>query len=89
LQRLTDELGWKPRGDYPQHRVQDFRHTFIVRNILHTLEAGRDAAQVVLALSTYVGHDDIADTYWYITGIPELLALAGERFQNYSKVVAP
>ena len=87
LHRLADELGWKPRGDYPQHRVQDFRHTFIVRNILRSFEAGLDADRIVLALSTYVGHSHVADTYWYVTGIPELMAIAGNRFQNCSKVV--
>jgi integrase len=87
LHRLAHELGWKPRGDYPQHRLQDFRHTFIVRNILRSFEAGLDADRIVLALSTYVGHSHVADTYWYVTGIPELMANAGNRFQNYSKVV--
>ena len=87
LHRLANELGWKPRGDYPQHRVQDFRHTFVVRNILRAFEAGLDADRVVLALSTYVGHSHVADTYWYVTGIPELMAIAGERFQNYAKGV--
>jgi integrase/recombinase XerD len=88
LHRLADELGWKPRGDYPQHRVQDFRHTFIVRNILRAYEAGLDVDRVVLALSTYVGHEHVADTYWYVTGIPELMAMAGERFHNCSKAVS-
>lgn len=87
LHRLVGELGWKPRGDYPQHRVQDIRHTFVVRNILRAFEAGLDADRVVLALSTYVGHNHVADTYWYVTGIPELMAIAGERFQNYSGAV--
>jgi hypothetical protein len=26
-------------------------------------------------LSTYLGHSDVAHTYWYIAGIPELLQL--------------
>jgi hypothetical protein len=38
------------------------------------------------ALSTYVGHVKISDTYWYLTGIPELMAVAGQRFENF---VAP
>jgi integrase len=87
LHRLTDKLGWKPRGDYSQHRVQDFRHTFVVRNLLRAFEAGLDADRVVLPLSTYVGHNHVADTYWYVTGVPELMEIAGERFQNYSEVV--
>jgi len=87
LQSLANDLGWKPRGDYAQHRVQDFRHTFIVRNIQRALQAGLDANRVVLALSTYVGHNHVADTYWYVTGIPELMAIAGKRFKNYSRVM--
>jgi integrase/recombinase XerD len=87
LHGLAGELGWKPRGDYPQHRLQDFRHTFVVRNLLRAFEAGLDADRVVLALSTYVGHNHVADTYWYVTGVPELMAIASERLQNYSKVV--
>jgi integrase/recombinase XerD len=87
LHGLAGELGWKPRGDYPQHRLQDFRHTFVVRNLLRAFEAGLDADRVVLALSTYVGHNHVADTYWYVTGVPELMAIASERLQNHSKVV--
>lgn len=87
LQQLTNELGWKARGDYPRHRVRDFRHTFIVRSILRAFEAGLDMDRVVLTLATYVGHDHVADTYWYVTGIPELMAIAAERFHNYAKVL--
>jgi integrase len=86
LHRLARELGWKARGDYPQHRVQDFRHTFIVRSILRAFKQGLDIDRVVLALSHYVGHDHVADTYWYVTGIPELMAIVGERFHNYTEV---
>lgn len=88
LQRLAKELGWKPRGDYLKHRVQDVRHTFIVRSILRAFEEGLNVDQVVLTLSRYVGHDHVADTYWYVTGIPELMAIAAERFHNYSKVLS-
>jgi integrase/recombinase XerD len=35
---------------------------------------------VIDLLSTYVGHASVADTYWYVTAIPDLLALAGQRF---------
>jgi integrase/recombinase XerD len=37
---------------------------------------------VIDVLSTYVGHASIADTYWYLTAIPDLLALAGQRFAH-------
>jgi len=35
---------------------------------------------VIDLLSPYVGHARVSDTYWYVTAIPDLLALAGKRF---------
>ena len=40
---------------------------------------GTDIDQMMLALSTYLGHAEIFYTYWYLTGVPELMALAGEQ----------
>ncbi|MER9876960.1 hypothetical protein [Mesorhizobium sp. M0195] len=39
------------------------------------------------ALSTYVGHAKISDTYWYLTGVPELMAVAGKRFELFASTV--
>jgi integrase len=85
LQTLCQQLGWQPRGDYPRHRLHDLRHTFIVRSTLRFYEQGIDVDRAVLALSTYVGHAKVSDTYWYFTGIPELMAIAAERFHRYSQ----
>ncbi|TQE95105.1 MAG: tyrosine-type recombinase/integrase [Spiribacter salinus] len=83
LQTLCCQLGFQPRGDYHRHRLHDLRHTFIVKSTLSFYEQGVDIDRAVLALSTYVGHAKVSDTYWYFTGIPELMALAGERFHRY------
>lgn len=88
LHTLCRQLGWKPRGDYAYHRLHDLRHTFIVRSTLRFYEQGIDVDQSVLALSTYVGHAKVSDTYWYFTGIPELMAIAAERFQKYTQGAA-
>lgn len=85
LQSLCKALGWRPRGDYPHHRLHDLRHSFIVRSTLRFYEQGVDLDRAVLALSTYVGHAKVSDTYWYFTGIPELMAIAAERFHVYSQ----
>ena len=29
--------------------------------------------QRMLALSTYLGHVKVSDTYWYLTAVPELM----------------
>ena len=33
-------------------------------------------------LSTYLGHTQIRDTYWYLSAVPELLRLATQRCQR-------
>jgi integrase/recombinase XerD len=38
----------------------------------------------MLFLSTHLGHVEVADTYWYLTAVPELMALTAARFQEYS-----
>ena len=37
----------------------------------------------MLALSTYVGHAKVTNTYWYLTGVPELMAVAADRFESF------
>ncbi|MCX7097525.1 MAG: tyrosine-type recombinase/integrase [Methylococcales bacterium] len=88
LHSICRQLGWKPRGDYVHHRLHDLRHTFIVRSLLRFYQQGIDVDHAVLALSTYVGHARVSDTYWYFTGIPELMSIAAERFQRYAQEVS-
>jgi len=85
LQTLCRQLGWQPRGDYPHHRLHDLRHTFVVRATLRFYQQGIDVDRAVLALSTYIGHAKVSDTYWYFTGISELMAIAAERFERYAE----
>ncbi len=40
---------------------------------------GRDVERELPKLSAYLGHAHVADTYWYIEAIPELLQLATDR----------
>ena len=45
---------------------------------------GRTSTTPSPALSTYLGHAQVSDTYWYLTGIPELLDLAAARFERFA-----
>lgn len=63
-------------------RLQDFRHTFATRRLVEWYRAGLDVERKMPGLATYLGHVDIAHTYWYVQAIPELLQLATERQMN-------
>jgi len=82
FKRLRVALGWD--GADPRPRIHDLRHTFACRRLGAWYAAGVDAAVRVAALATYLGHAHISDTYWYLTGSPELLALAAQRFELFA-----
>lgn len=84
--QLRDQLGWINRGAHHGPRIHDLRHTFIVRRILLWQAEGRDVDRQMLALSIYVGHAMVTNTYWYLTGIPELMAVAAHRFENFAQL---
>ena len=78
---LREQLGWRNRGAHSTMRVHDMRHAFIVRRILAWQTQGVDIDQAMLSLSSYVAHAKVTHTYWYLTGVPELMALAARKFE--------
>jgi integrase/recombinase XerD len=57
-----------------QPRIHDLRHTFATRALEQCgVERGAVARHFV-ALSTYLGHVDIRNTYWYLQATPEMMA---------------
>jgi integrase len=54
-------------------RIHDLRHLFAVRALEHSANDRDHIAQHVLALSTYLGHTHVADTYWYLQATPHLM----------------
>ena len=84
--QLRDQLGWLNRGAHHGPRIHDLRHTFVVRRILLWQAQGMDVDQQMLALSTYVGHAMVTNTYWYLTGIPELMTGAANRFEAFAQL---
>lgn len=84
FQKLRAELGWTTRGAYAQARIHDLRHTFICRRVQLWHAHGADIGNAMAALSTYVGHAKVSDTYWYLTGVPDLMAIAGKGFELFA-----
>jgi len=64
-------------------RLHDLRHTFAVTTMLQAYQSGSDPAAVLPILSTWLGHTEPSDTYWYLTGTSELLAAAADRLAHH------
>jgi integrase len=64
------ELRLKP-GQRP--RIHNLRHLYAVR-ALESCPAGYDrVTRHILALSTYLGHTHVTDTYWYLQATPRVM----------------
>jgi integrase len=81
--QLRQQLGWVNRGSHGVPRLHDLRHTFAVRRLLQWHAQGVDVHQRMLALSTYLGHAKVSNTYWYLSGVPELMHIVGQRFEQF------
>lgn len=84
FQRLRADLCWTARGSHPHVRIHDLRHTFICRRVQLWQDQGADIDNAIAALSTYVGHAKVSDTYWYLSGVPDLMAVVGKRFERFA-----
>lgn len=68
------------RGKEP--RIYDFRHTFATHRLYQWMHEGKDLAAILPYLSTYMGHKQLSDTYYYIHFVPGMLESMAEI--NYS-----
>ena len=80
--RLSRQIGLRKVGDSFGPRIHDLRHRFAVTTLLHWYQTGVDVEQHLPVLSTYLGHAHVTDTYWYLSAIPELLALTKDRLEK-------
>ena len=80
---VSRAVGLRPRSRGHRHgrgpRLHDMRHRLAARTLVRWYREGRDVERELPKLSTYLGHVHVADTYWYIEAVPELLRLATER----------
>ena len=81
---LTRSLGLNSGGVSRRCRIYDLRHTFATRRIALWQEQQMEVSALLPALSTYMGHVKVSDTYWYLSAIPELFSVAAEVFEQYA-----
>lgn len=81
FRKLCNDLHILGNSRHP--RMHDLRHTFACRRIQAWSETGIDVTSHLPALSTYLGHAKVTDTYWYLTATPDLMAWAAAKFEQY------
>ena len=59
-------------------RIHDLRHTFAVRSLEQCSHDRSAVARHIVALSTYLGHAHVTDTYWYLQATPVLMGQIAE-----------
>jgi integrase len=82
FRRLTQTAGLVPRSATCRPRIHDLRHSFAVNTLLGWYRAGVDVQARLPLLSTYLGHIDPANTYWYLTATPELMQVIAQRLDR-------
>ena len=80
---VCQRIGLRPRQQYCRHgrgpRIHDLRHSFAVRTMIGWYRAGNDPTREMIRLTTYLGHTNPSNTFWYLEAVPELLDLAMAR----------
>jgi integrase/recombinase XerD len=84
FRQAVKQAALPPGGGRARPTPHSLRHTFAVR-ALETCPDGRDAiTKHMLALSTYLGHSSVAETYWYLEAVPELMRDIAERTEHFA-----
>ncbi|OMH24965.1 hypothetical protein BKD30_07000 [Tersicoccus phoenicis] len=86
FERVREAAGLTAGGALP--RIHDLRHSMAVSTLLGWYRAGLDVAGLLPRLSTYLGHTNPANTYWYLSAVPELLGHAAARLAAASPTAA-
>lgn len=73
--KVVDNEGRRPR-------VQDLRHSFAVQALMRWYRAGADVQSNLPKLAMYMGHVSIVSTAHYLHFVPNLRALASNRFED-------
>lgn len=89
VERIFRKLCWAAdvkRTDVSRYqpRLHDLRHSMATHCLVAWYRQGADAQSLLIKLSAYLGHADIAGTQKYLTMTPELREQASARFAHYA-----
>lgn len=74
FRKLICKIGIDKATGRDRPRIHDLRHRFAVQALKKSSDGRDHVGKHMLALSTYLGHCSISDTYWYLNSTPELMS---------------
>jgi integrase len=85
FRRLSRKIGLRGEPGQPGPRIHDLRHTFAVRSLERCPCNNEAVSRHILALSTYLGHAHVADTYWYLQATPGLMVQIADASETFGQ----
>jgi integrase/recombinase XerD len=70
------------RTDTVHPHIHGLRHSFAVHTLIDWHRQGVDISALLPVLSTYLGHVEPKNTYWYLSAVPELMQLVAARLEH-------
>jgi integrase/recombinase XerD len=80
--KISRATGLRGPGINRGPRLHDMRHRFATETLLRWSRSGMQIDREMPTLSTYLGHSNIADTYWYLSAHPGLMRHAALRLER-------
>jgi integrase len=90
LDEMFQEVRDKVFPDAGEHKpvLYDFRHTYATHRLYQWMQEGKDLTAMIPYLSAYMGHAQLADTYYYIHLVPGLFEnMSGFDYSAFEKLL--
>ena len=83
FRRLVNALGIARSKRRP--RVHDLRFYFANQALTNSPADHRSISRHMVALTTYLGHSDVRNSYWYLEATPALFSKIAQRCEDFAK----
>ena len=83
FRRLVRSLGIARGEGRPRPRLHDLRFYFANQVLTNGPEDHEGISRHMVALTTYLGHSDVRNSYWYLEATPTLLARIAEHCEDF------
>ncbi len=84
FRRLVFSLGIARPEDQPRPRLHDLRFYFANQALTNSPGDHEGISRHMVALTTYLGHSDARNSYWYLEATPSLFSKIAEKCEDFA-----